>query len=161
MSGLLIKRFKGLPPLRLFVFNNWRTAREDHDDFIKATDAKLIGPAWVDGWGLYAIHANNSLVLKELLNSTVNGELYAISQRGLMWCDSRITLGTDRVNGHVRYEVPERTELPTGGFMIERTHGAKGIETAWTHFYARPLPVAAKLLTSIYDTDEEAFGVCC
>lgn len=162
VSNLIIKRFKGFPPLRLFVYNNWCTGREDHDEFVKE-GAKLIGTAWIDGWSMYSVFANNSVVLKELNNSTVNGELYAMTQRGLMWCDARATLGTDRVNLHVHYEVPERTELPTGGFMIERNHGIKGIETAWVHFFARPLPFAAKQLNSIYELNDlsDNLGVCC
>jgi hypothetical protein len=161
--SLLIKKFKNVPPLRLMVFNNWRTGRDDHEEFIRETEAKLIGTAWLDGWAMYSVFANNSVVVKELAKSVVNGELYAIPQRGLMWCDTRMTLGTDRVQVHVHYDIPERTELPGGGFLVERAHGAKGIDTAWMHFFARPLPMAARQLTSIYDLDDlqDQMGVCC
>jgi hypothetical protein len=57
--------------------------------------------------------------------------------------------------------VPEKTEIAGGAFLIEKDKGAKGVETGWVHFFARPLPLSAKSIASLYDMDDEAFGVCC
>lgn len=153
--SVIIKRFRGFPPCRLFVYNNLMRNRADHDHFLRE-GARFIGPAWVNGWGLYTVYYGNSIVAKQDIMRTLKGELYALPQRCLMWTDQIATFGMDRVCVHVNYDVPDKIAAPGGFTVIEKTHGAKGVETAWLHFWARPLPAQHRALSCLEELDRVA-----
>lgn len=154
MSNLIIKRFKGFPPCRLFVYNNLMRGRCDHDPFVRE-GARFIGPGSVAGWGLFSIYYGNAVTAQKDILRTLHGELYAVPQRCLMWTDQIACTGVDRVCVHVNYTVPDRVPGETPGYtVVEKAHGARGIETAWMHFYARKLPTIHRPLTSLDDLNE-------